>query len=99
MSVVTLHRRTALTLGVAAIAAGSRGPPALGAGNSRGVRFFPAINPSSLDSLWAQSVGTREAAFMIFDTLYGLDASLTPQPQMVEGHELSEDRLTWRFPL
>jgi peptide/nickel transport system substrate-binding protein len=28
-----------------------------------------------------------------------LDASLTPQPQMVEGHELSDDRLIWRFTL
>ena len=36
---------------------------------------------------------------MVFDTLYGLDASLTPQPQMVDGHELSEDRLIWRFSL
>jgi hypothetical protein len=63
------------------------------------LRFVPALNPSSLDSLWAQSAGTREAAFMVFDTLYGLDASLTPQPQMVEGHELSEDGLIWRFSL
>src|SRR3984957_1671311 len=94
-----IRRRTALTLGAAAIAAGSRGPPALGDGNSRVLRFVPGMNPSSLDSLWAQSVSTREAAFMVFDTLYGLDASLTPQPQMVEGHELSEDRLTWRFNL
>jgi peptide/nickel transport system substrate-binding protein len=44
-------------------------------------------------------VATREAAFLVFDTLYGLDASLTPQPQMTERHELSEDRLTWRFTL
>ena len=36
---------------------------------------------------------------MVFDTLYGLDASLTPQPQMAEGHELSGDRITWRFTL
>jgi peptide/nickel transport system substrate-binding protein len=63
------------------------------------LRFVPGLNPSSLDSLWAQSVGTREAAFLIFDTLYGLDASLTAQPQMVEGHELSENKLTWRFSL
>ena len=78
MSVVTLHRRTALTLGVATFAAGSWGPPALGAGNSRVLRFVPAINPSSLDSLWAQSVGTREAAFMIFDTL-----GITSRPGVV----------------
>jgi peptide/nickel transport system substrate-binding protein len=69
------------------------------AGTPRVLRFVPAIIPSSLDSLWAQSVATREAAFISFDTLYGLDASLTPQPQMAVGHELSGDRLTWRFTL
>jgi peptide/nickel transport system substrate-binding protein len=94
-----IRRRNALTLGAAAVAAGSRGHSALADGNARVLRFVPILNPSSLDSLWAQSVSTREAAFMVFDTLYGLDASLTPQPQMVEGHELSEDRLTWRFNL
>ena len=100
VAATTICRRAALmTLGAAAIAAGGWGRPALGAGNTHVLRFVPALNPSSLDSLWAQSVGIREAAFMIFDTLYGLDASLTPQPQMVEGHELSEDRLTWRFSL
>ena len=75
-----IRRRTALTLGAATVAAGSRGRSALGGGNSRVLRFVPGMNPSSLDSLWAQSVSTREAAFMVFDTLYGLDASLTPQP-------------------
>jgi len=37
--------------------------------------------------------------FMIYDTLYGLDDKNKPQPQMVGSHEVSADRLAWRFTL
>jgi len=94
-----IRRRTALTLGAAAIADGSLARPAIGAGNSRVLRFVPPIDPSSLDPLVKASVANTEAALMVFDTLYGLDASLTPQPQMVDRHEQSDDRLIWRFTL
>jgi len=59
----------------------------------------PGFNPHSLDPLWGQTLANQEAAFMVFDTLYGLDASLAPQPQMVEGHDLSADQRVWRFTL
>jgi peptide/nickel transport system substrate-binding protein len=38
---------------------------------------------------------TRNYAYLVFDTLYGLDTSWQAQPQMVEGHELDDDGLTW----
>jgi hypothetical protein len=38
---------------------------------------------------------TRNFAYLVFDTLYGLDTSWQAQPQMVEGHEVEEDGLTW----
>jgi hypothetical protein len=60
-----IRRRNVLTLGAAPIAAGSRGHLGLGGGNPRVLRFVPILNPSSLDSLWAQSVSTREAAFAV----------------------------------
>ena len=47
--------------------------------NRRGFGGEPDITLPPDDDyrdLWAQSVSTREAAFMVFDTLYGLDASL-----------------------
>jgi peptide/nickel transport system substrate-binding protein len=34
---------------------------------------------------------------MIWDTLYGLDSTLIPRPQMLAGHETSDDGLTWRM--
>jgi peptide/nickel transport system substrate-binding protein len=36
---------------------------------------------------------------MVWDTLYGQDSAGRPSPQMAAGHELSDDRLTWRFTL
>ncbi len=41
----------------------------------------------------------RNASLLVFDTLFGIDASLTPHPQMCEGSETSDDGLVWRFRL
>jgi peptide/nickel transport system substrate-binding protein len=38
---------------------------------------------------------TRNYAYLVFDTLYGLDTNWQAQPQMVAGHEVAEDDLTW----
>ncbi|MDR3360857.1 MAG: ABC transporter substrate-binding protein [Bifidobacteriaceae bacterium] len=35
----------------------------------------------------------------IFDTLYALDASGTPEPSLAESHEITDDGLTWTFTL
>src|ERR1700738_5165418 len=42
---------------------------------------------------------TRNYAYLVFDTLYGLDTSWQAQPQMVEGHEVEDDGLTWLLSL
>jgi hypothetical protein len=34
---------------------------------------------------------TRNYAFLVFETLYGLDAKLNPHPQMAEGHVVEDD--------
>nr|WP_237182117.1 ABC transporter substrate-binding protein [Roseomonas marmotae] len=63
------------------------------------MRFVPHANLTSLDPLWSTALISYCAATMIWDRLYGLDNSLTPRPQMVAGHELSDDRLHWIFTL
>jgi peptide/nickel transport system substrate-binding protein len=35
----------------------------------------------------------------VFDTLYGIDVSWAAQPQMVEGHQVEEDGLSWTLTL
>jgi len=41
----------------------------------------------------------RNYAYLVFDTLYGIDTSWAAQPQMVEGHQVEEDGLTWTLRL
>jgi peptide/nickel transport system substrate-binding protein len=94
----SLRRRTALQLGAAALA-GGLARPAIGQGNARTLRFVPHANLSTPDPLWSSALIAFDAAYMYADQLYGLNASLMPQPQMIEGHELSDDHLTWRFTL
>src|SRR5277367_1160714 len=95
---MALRRRTALQLGAAALA-GGLARPAIGQANARALRFVPHANLSTPDALWSSALIAFDASYMYADQLYGLDASLTPRPQMLEGYELSPDRLTWRFKL
>src|SRR6202023_3069012 len=42
---------------------------------------------------------TRNYAYLVFDTLYGIDTNWMAQPQMVEGHAVDEDGLVWTLKL
>jgi peptide/nickel transport system substrate-binding protein len=66
---------------------------------ARVLRFVPQANLSSMDAVAGTQYVVRNAALMVWDTLYGIDAKLDPKPQMCEGHELSSDQLTWTFKL
>jgi peptide/nickel transport system substrate-binding protein len=67
--------------------------------SSRTLRFVPQANLTSPDPVWTSANVTRNHAYLIWDTLYGLDTALQPSPQMCAGHEVSDDQLTWRFTL
>src|SRR5207302_7227445 len=41
----------------------------------------------------------RNAGMLVWDMLYGVDAKLNVQRQMVEAEEVSADGLTWTFRL
>jgi peptide/nickel transport system substrate-binding protein len=51
------------------------------------------------DPVWAISIIGLEHAYLTCDQLYGLDEAFVVQPQMAAGHELSADKLRWRFTL
>src|ERR1700709_815828 len=54
------------------------------------LRMVPQANLTSIDPIWTTANITRNHGFMVYDTLYGLDAQLQPQPQMAAG-QLVED--------
>jgi peptide/nickel transport system substrate-binding protein len=94
-----MHRRT-LLLAPAGLAALPLAAPAL-AQNARAgtLRFVPQANLSVLDPVWTTATVTGNHGWYIFETLYAQDAQGRPQPQIAEAHEVSDDRLTWRFRL
>ena len=91
-----MNRRT--VLGAAAAAPLARFAIAQPA-NSRVLRFIPQSDIGTLDPITTTAYVTRNHAFLIWDTLYGLDAELKPQPQMVEGHRVEDDGRRWTLTL
>jgi peptide/nickel transport system substrate-binding protein len=90
-------RRTLLT-GAAAATILPR--PSLG--QSRGtsvLKYVPQSDLTVVDPVLTTAYITRTHGLMIWDQLYGLDADLRPQPQMVEGHRVEDDGRRWTFQL
>jgi peptide/nickel transport system substrate-binding protein len=52
-----------------------------------------------LDPIWTTAYIVRNHGYLIYDTLFALDAKLQPQPQMVDSWTVSDDQLTWTFKL
>jgi len=88
-----IHRRSliagAATAAGLAVAAPSRFAIAQPA-RQRVLKLVPQANLTSLDPVWTTANITRNHAYMIHDTLYGMDAGFTPRPQLAEG-ALEED--------
>ncbi len=73
--------------------------PALAQNNARVLRFVPEGNLNNPDPVWTTTTIARNHGAMIWDMLYALDEQFEPRPQMVAGHELSDDKLLWTFTL
>ncbi|UFN47554.1 ABC transporter substrate-binding protein [Roseomonas sp. OT10] len=94
-----MRRRDFLASAAATTALAALSRPALAQGNARLLRFVPEGNLANPDPVWTTTTVARNHGAMIWDMLYARDDRFDPQPQMVAGHELSDDRLTWRFAL
>src|SRR5688500_16425474 len=97
-----MDRRTLLKgmAGAGLLSAGGFPMPALSQGAAaRTLRFVPQANLANFDPIWGTQYVVRNAAALVWDTLYGFDDKLQPQRQMVESEETSDDGLTWTFKL
>ncbi|MDR3535949.1 MAG: ABC transporter substrate-binding protein [Acetobacteraceae bacterium] len=94
-----MHRRQFLA-GVAALMPVTPvlAQPAIG-GAARTLIHVPQANLTSLDPVWTTAIVTRNAAGMIFETLYGRDETLAPKPQMVEADQVEDNGLRWTMRL
>ena len=73
--------------------------PASGQAARKVIRSVPIGDLRALDPIWTTAYITRNHAYMVWDTLFALDAQNRPQPQMVGTHEVSGDGRNWTFTL
>ena len=52
-----------------------------------------------LDPILTSAYVTRNHGYLVYDTLFSMDAKGQPKPQMVDSWTVSEDRLTYTFKL
>jgi peptide/nickel transport system substrate-binding protein len=63
------------------------------------IRSVPIGSLKIIDPIWTTAYITRNHAYMVWDTLFALDANNVPQPQMVDTWTVSDDKLTYTFKL
>ena len=90
-----LTRRTLLAASGGALAM----PSIARAAGSTTLTFIPQSDLTVLDPIWTTAYVTRNHGLMVFDTLYGIDATYAAQPQMVAGHVVDNDGKQWRLTL
>ncbi len=54
---------------------------------------------TTVDPVATTAYVARSHGYLVYDTLFAMDESFQPQPQMVETWDVSDDGLTWRFTL
>ena len=90
-----MNRRHFLAASAAALAA-----PRIGRGATQNVlRFVPQTDVAVLDPVWTTTYPTRDHAYLVFDTLYGMDSSYAVTPQMAAGAVGEDGGKTWRITL
>ena len=92
-----MHRRDVLK--VSAGAAMLAAPHVAKAQRERTLRFVPSPDLTALDPVWLASRATHNHAYLVFDTLYGLDKTFAAHPQMAEGHTVENDGMLWTIRL
>ena len=94
-----MQRRNLLLGAAAALAARPAfAQPTIG-GAAKKIIYVPQANLTSLDPVWTTAVVTRNHAGLVFETLFGRDEKLNPQPQMVEAFENTDAGRTWTLKL
>ena len=89
-----MKRRGFLAASAAALAA-----PSVRAQPAKVIKFAPQADLALLDPHFAPALVTRNHAYLVFDTLYGVDDEAKPHPQMAAGHVVEDNGLTWKITL
>jgi peptide/nickel transport system substrate-binding protein len=63
------------------------------------LRYVPQSDVKVMDPGFTTNYQTRNFGYLVFDTLFGLDAKGRPQPQMIDKFSRSADGRQWSFTL
>jgi peptide/nickel transport system substrate-binding protein len=86
-------------LAIAALCSCTSGSGSAPAHKDNVLRMVPQSDLTILDPIWTTAYVTANHGYMIYDTLFGIDANGVAQPQMVDRYDVSPDRKTWTFTL
>ena len=90
-----MKRRTFLAASAASLAL----PSVARAQAQTTLRYIPQADLAILDPHTTAAYVTRNHGYMVYDTLFGLDADYKPSPQMLEGHTVENDGKLWKLRL
>jgi peptide/nickel transport system substrate-binding protein len=88
-----MRRRSFLAAGAGAALLSA--PSIAQAQGSRVLRLVPQANLTVLDPIWTTASVSQGHGYHVYDTLYGVDRNLKPQPQMAEGHSVEDGGRSW----
>ena len=89
-----MHRRTFLA------SAAALGAPRIARAQAKHtLNYVPVADLTVLDPFFASPEVTNMHATMVFDTLYSMDRTLTPRPQMLAGQRIEDDKKRWMLTL
>ncbi len=94
---MSMKRREFGALAAGAAAAAMTARPASAA--TKVLKYVRNGNLTILDPIWTTAYVTRDHGYMIYDTLFAVDAKLEVKPQMVDKYEVSADKTLWTFTL
>ena len=63
------------------------------------LRVVPHSDLKIVDPIWTTAYITRNHGYLIYDTLFAMDAKGEIKPQMVDKYSVSPDNLVWSFTL
>lgn len=95
-----MHRRSFLAAAGAATATAIVARPGWSQEKAgKTLKFVPQANLSILDPVFTTAAVSITHGYCVFDTLYGVDDDLKPQPQMADKAKVAEDGLEWLITL
>ncbi len=96
---MTNSLRVRATLVLVALLAAAACTSVSGQSDNNVLRIVPGSDLAILDPIWTTATVSQDHGYMIYDTLFGMNAEGRIQPQMVDRYDTSPDGKTWTFTL